>query len=526
MLRAIAPNICCSITDIITLLVLQLYEIDSRSSIATMGTHIVAQFRHKFAAASLILQVAEPVARTDLAKAQCGVLLDLLKDELLNQAESHSLQQIVMTEHQNLWPDVLRVEILQQISLLSKRRRRAAQHWQYEVLNVFTPTEWARWKENGQAKMMDSLFEMIGRMKCLGAKNIDEDTKKLLGCCWLVARGDWQQIGMCGRAAAITLFKNEFGKAVRHFEPQIYLELLSIDALQAVQPLMFDQCYSSELPSPLPPADVTQITMLDSVLKCRGTESIAANVMFHPPQQPQQHQLQLMSQGMQSQGMQSQAMQSQAMQSQQPAGMMQTMQPMFQLMQQMFAMQQQQQQQGSEGFIPSMRYGNGSRSDAGNAANSSDCRGRPMRRQGETDHSGNVRRAETFVDEPIKDDSSDLDGIDAVKARMLARGDDDDDAMEEDADESKPLKRPAMSTPLKTPAASTPLKKATPPKKASKPSKMPTMSWERTRQQVMCRNANGSCMAIKFKDCGGSEKAAWKQGELWLKKAVKEYEAS
>ncbi len=41
-----------------------------------MGTHMVAQFRLKFAAANLIMQVAEPVARTDIAKAQRGVLLD------------------------------------------------------------------------------------------------------------------------------------------------------------------------------------------------------------------------------------------------------------------------------------------------------------------------------------------------------------------------------------------------------------------------------------------------------------------
>ncbi len=57
--------------------------------------------------------------------------------------------------------------------------------------------------------------------------------------------------------------------------------------------------------------------------------------------------------------------------------------------------------------------------------------------------------------------------------------------------------------------------------------KKPFLSWERSRNQVMCRTGKrgaGSSLAIKFKEAGSAKKA-WKKAETWLEKTMKEYES-
>jgi hypothetical protein len=56
----------------------------------------------------------------------------------------------------------------------------------------------------------------------------------------------------------------------------------------------------------------------------------------------------------------------------------------------------------------------------------------------------------------------------------------------------------------------------------------PSIGWEMSRKQVMCRSGRGgqnSSHKITFKKAG-SPKNAWQQAEKWLANMLKEYEAS
>ena len=56
--------------------------------------------------------------------------------------------------------------------------------------------------------------------------------------------------------------------------------------------------------------------------------------------------------------------------------------------------------------------------------------------------------------------------------------------------------------------------------------KKPSMSWETSRDQVMCRSGfsgRGSTHGITFKEAGGAKKA-YAMAEKWLEKEMKEYE--
>ena len=122
------------------------------------------------------------------------------------------------------------------------------------------------------------------------------------------------------------------------------------------------------------------------------------------------------------------------------------------------------------------------------------------------------------------------DGRDAVEVtlkRMLER----DKAPKETAEPEAPA-MPAAPKKTKT----TPKAKTTPTKpKAGKivkttPAKpvrnKPTISWETSRNQVMCRtgfSGPGTTHRITFKEAGGAKKA-YAMAEKWLAKEMKEYE--
>ena len=92
-------------------------------------------------------------------------------------------------------------------------------------------------------------------------------------------------------------------------------------------------------------------------------------------------------------------------------------------------------------------------------------------------------------------------------------------------------KKPAGATPPKTPKklpskveVESSIKKATESK--GWPNR-PTIGWETSRGQVMCRTGRGgpgSSQKFAFKD-SGSPKKAWQAAELFLPKAKKEYDA-
>ena len=67
--------------------------------------------------------------------------------------------------------------------------------------------------------------------------------------------------------------------------------------------------------------------------------------------------------------------------------------------------------------------------------------------------------------------------------------------------------------------------KVTPAKKAAWLNK-PSIGWENSRRQCMCRTGKGgpgSSTRILLKEAGGP-KNAWKEAQKWLKDAMKKYE--
>ncbi len=130
------------------------------------------------------------------------------------------------------------------------------------------------------------------------------------------------------------------------------------------------------------------------------------------------------------------------------------------------------------------------------------------------------------------------DGKDGGKGGGKEKGggkdDDNDDSEEDDTDSEsqssgKPKgkhttkKKPASA--YVTPIKATKKKKATPAKLAAWPSK-PSIGWEVSRKQCMCRSGKGgtgSSKRILFEEAGGPKKA-WKEAKRWLKDTMKEYE--
>ena len=186
-------------------------------------------------------------------------------------------------------------------------------------------------------------------------------------------------------------------------------------------------------------------------------------------------------------------------------------------------------------------HGNGDQSKAGAAHGN-----------GDQSNAGAVETA------PPKNDD---DRVAAVSAAMLARkkrtaadddDDDDDDESDDEAEDDAPPKRKRKSVPLRTPSKSmkkgmaTPMKgkakakaatpmngkakaKASPKAKASTKEgtwlNEPSIGWERSRRQVMCRTGKSgkdTTLGMKFDDFGGPQKT-WKKASEWLEKMMKTY---
>ena len=88
------------------------------------------------------------------------------------------------------------------------------------------------------------------------------------------------------------------------------------------------------------------------------------------------------------------------------------------------------------------------------------------------------------------------------------------------AKKKKPVKKtPTKKTPAEvpTPAKVPPIKKAW--------LKAPTISWEKSRGQVMCRSGQGgpgSSVRFAFAEHGGEAKA-WNKAKAWHKDALEKY---
>ena len=125
------------------------------------------------------------------------------------------------------------------------------------------------------------------------------------------------------------------------------------------------------------------------------------------------------------------------------------------------------------------------------------------------------------------------DSMEDVRAKMLSRASKHDEVpeMEVAKPETVLMKRPASVAKPETVLRKRPASAVT---GASKKAAVeagdiwkhkPSIGFERTRNQVMCRNGKcgpGSCYAIPYYGNGG-EKGAWKKAEVWLKTALNDY---
>ena len=198
------------------------------------------QFLIRFRAASLHLETCEPAKRTLVSAEQTKLLITMLNEgNSLSRIQHDELVELVLSTEKG-WEKSDRSALIEALSKrLEGLNRRNHQEWIDNVYDVFTAEEWARWKNAGSTGMMQTLEQILGRMKSLGGKNLCEYTKKALTAVWLHLRGDGLTIDRMSRHVAKLRVNSEWTKLTRHFEPEIYLETLDIANLKHECPRLF-----------------------------------------------------------------------------------------------------------------------------------------------------------------------------------------------------------------------------------------------------------------------------------------------
>ena len=400
--------------------------------------------------------------------------------------------------------------------------RRGAQKFGYNFLQYFTEEQWTRLKNCGVPCLQESAETLFQKIKILGGKNLDEHSKKNMAAIWLFSRGDARALGFGGRSVAYETFKKMYSRSFRSFEPTTYVhELPNVQGHQELYADQYTLAFPGEGPKNIPQQDHLEIQLIDNMLNCRGNVGrFEASEQLQVRSPPWQDQQQMFAQRMAA------------------------MQQYVQMCQQMSGSRNDDEAH-IEFFPPTMRGA-----------------GRPLRcvsfNQNEralpaltekveqspsaSDKSapGDVA-AEAEPDGPKKgrsvEKSSAADDLRKVAESMLARGkkrEKDPNSIESDEDERPPIKAMKVMKAMKKSGAKTPAekdkkkpatKKETKTKKSLEWPKKPLITWENSREQVMCRTGKGgpgSSLAIRFKEAGGAKKA-WTRAEKWLEKTMKEY---
>ena len=119
-------------------------------------------------------------------------------------SEKDAVLELITSAEEGVLPVGCLAQLLRAVDDAFAKRRRDAQTWGPNALNIFTEAELTRFRDGGQTAMNDTLADMFARIKSLGGKNIDEHDKKLFTAMWLHFRGDGAKIGRVGREAAFT----------------------------------------------------------------------------------------------------------------------------------------------------------------------------------------------------------------------------------------------------------------------------------------------------------------------------------
>ena len=126
----------------------------------------VVKFRTRYSAAQLHLQNLSGDERSRQSSQQAASLMTWMKSlPPLTQNQKHQYLAVVVSQEQG-WETKDRVEIMKCLEDCC-RRRRSTQKWGTSLLRIFTPAEWHKWTTQGKSEMVETLDEMLTRVKML-----------------------------------------------------------------------------------------------------------------------------------------------------------------------------------------------------------------------------------------------------------------------------------------------------------------------------------------------------------------------
>lgn len=526
------------------------------------------EFKTRFGASSLHLQTCEDLEQRKIRSAECkNSLLGVLGGSALSDVEKRDLTTFLVDDPRRQWwnPEDLSA-LVDTIERSACRRRRTTQDFTSHMLEFFLQSEWLRWKAQGAAGAETIAVELVQRLKAIGGKNLCEYTKKKAVAIWLFCRGDWEALGAAGRDVALHQFKERLSRNVRLYEPSTYLEELpSIDRYRVQHADMFARAFPTEQPQPIDSADASTVMYIDGLFKCRGGASWAQH-MVQPTAQVALQQLQSFPQPA----------------LQQFGGISPQIVQLLQGLASVGA-----QGQGHGDILPGLQYLQHPRgrpmrsvSIANGAIHAPWAPSPPLPPNPPLPLPAPLPAAPTPAphaaahvvvadSDGAANAAADLrDEVAAVTEKMMNRGKaadggkdggkggrketgggkDDDDSEEDDTDDNesqssgkpkgkhtpkkkpsgKPKGKPKAASAFVTPVKATKKKKATAATAAKLTAwpRKPSIGWEVSRAQCMCRSGKGgtgSSKRISFEEAGGPKKA-WKEAKRWLKATIEEYE--
>ena len=231
------------------------------------------EIRMKLAASSLHLQCTGAANRGACSAEHTRAILAIIEGATLTAVEKSDLM-LYITEHLlscGAWEQKDLSLLLNAFEAAHKPRRRPSQNFLDRMCDYFLEEERQRCRAIGVQGMESSACELIQRLHSIGAKRLDEHSRKRVLSIWLLLRGDGRSAGVAGRAVAAEQFRRRLEKSMRDWEPQEYIaELPSLDVYQTEHRGMFAMAFPIDKPKPIPDADLAEVIFIDGLLRCRG----------------------------------------------------------------------------------------------------------------------------------------------------------------------------------------------------------------------------------------------------------------
>ena len=505
----------------------------------------------KFFTLTLHLEGMDEFQRAAKSPEHADSMIALIGSAALNNMEKEDVLSSIMTApNRKVWGVADLSKVVAALEAAAPKRRRTTQNYVENLTRYMQPSEWAKWKENGAAGCENTATELMQRIKSIGGKNLCEYSKKRAASMWLFLRGDARSMGNVQRAVLREQFTQKLGRSVRDFEPLEYIVTLPEPSVfEREHNQMWLRAFPVERPQQIAETDVSEVLFIDGLF--HGVR-VATHHIFTPPSQIQPTmnplQMQPMMNPMEIMRFAMQHFQTMCQNSAngpdvtiyggQPRG-----RPMRSL------------QNMPSSLPPPLLDGRSGvklpvldrrPEDAGAGAGSVFAGGAGSVRAGDAVSTPMTPRssADSPAASPRKAPpspklatSDERDAVGLTLQRMLARSKLPAAAAapahtaSKKPEKTKPLKK-SCKTPVKKPAGKIVKDEKggvafKTPKKADRKCTKPSISWETSRNQVMCRSGfsgPGSTHKITFKEAGGAKKA-YALAQKWLEKAMKVYEA-